>query len=250
MSSNAKIIVVEDDEEMRQLIADYLRRSQMNIRTVGDGTALMRELEHDPADLVVLDIMLPGRDGLDLCKRLRADPRYANIGIIMLTARDGMLDRILGLELGADDYLSKPFEPLELQARIKALLRRSQQREIQTGAEAQDDSVIRFEGWELDTRSRQLRSPKGVLISLASSDFSILLHMLRHPSQPISRDKLMAVAFNRERTPLDRSVDVCISRLRAHLESEGNSTQIIRTIRHEGYMYSPSRPDGGAHGSL
>lgn len=251
MPEKQKIIVVEDDAEMRQLIADYLSRSQFEVRSADSAQALFALLQTDPADLVVLDIMLPGSDGLDICKKLRANAQYAGMGIIMLTARDGMLDRVLGLELGADDYVSKPFEPLELMARIKAVLRRSQlAQQAQAlhagvpqpvGVPQENKHVVAFEGWVLDTRSRHLISPKEVVLSLPSSDYHILLLLLQKPDQPLSRDELMTAAFGRERTPADRSVDVCISRLRGYFEAEDPERHFIRTIRHEGYMYSSSR---------
>lgn len=261
MPEKQKIIVVEDDAEMRQLIADYLSRSQFEVRAAENAQTLFALLQTAPADLVLLDIMLPGSDGLDICKKLRANAQYAGMGIIMLTARDSMLDRVLGLELGADDYVSKPFEPLELMARIKAVLRRSQLAQqgqaahdgvsVLSSAPQENKHVVAFEGWALDTRSRHLISPKEVVLSLPSSDYHILLLLLQTPDQPISRDQLMAAAFGRERTPADRSVDVCISRLRGYFESEDPDRHFIRTIRHEGYMYSSSRhkvrPNPPAH---
>lgn len=250
MSLRHHILVVEDDFDMRQLIATFLQNAQFNVTTAENGPAMREALLQGPTDLIVMDLMLPGVDGLDLCKELRGNSSYAHIPIIMLTARNSTLDRVLGLELGADDYLAKPFEPVELLARIKAVLRRSPPELSQAPAHAsgQDSSELDipatyyFEGWQLNTRARQMHSPEGVVISLANSDYQILQLLLSRPHRPISRDELLEHAFGRERAPNDRTVDVCVSRLRGHLESDSRQPRMIRTIRHEGYMYNGELP--------
>ncbi|THU05465.1 response regulator transcription factor [Lampropedia puyangensis] len=250
MSLRPHILVVEDDFDMSQLIATFLHQAQFNVKTAEHGDAMREALLQGPTDLIVMDLMLPGSDGLDLCKELRAHPTYAKTPIIMLTARGSTLDRVLGLELGADDYLAKPFEPVELLARIKAVLRRSPpENALNPSANdalhnESDDipATYHFEGWQLNTRARQLHSPEGVVISLANSDYQILQLLLSRPHRPISRDELLEHAFGRERAPNDRTVDVCVSRLRSHLESDSRQPRMIRTIRHEGYMYNGELP--------
>lgn len=250
MSLRPHILVVEDDVDMRQLIATFLQNAQFNVREADNGQAMHEALLQGPTDLIVMDLMLPGVDGLDLCKELRAHPSYASIPIIMLTARSSTLDRVLGLELGADDYLAKPFEPVELLARIKAVLRRSPVDQALAAANTVlqdmtgDDipATYYFEGWQLNTRARQMHSPDGVVISLANSDYQILQLLLSRPHRPISRDELLEHAFGRERAPNDRTVDVCVSRLRGHLETDTRQPRMIRTIRHEGYMYNGELP--------
>ena len=244
------ILIVEDDIDMRRLIAQYLERAGFDVREVGNAQEMRLALADGPVDLLLLDVMLPGQDGLDICRRLRGDPDHASLPIIMLTALTDMPDRVVGLEIGADDYLGKPFEPRELLARIKAVLRRSprmaQPAAPAAGVVPAELEVIRFEGWELDTRSRQLISPERVSVGLASLDYRVLLCLLRHPDEPLSRDRLLTEAFGRERSPIDRAVDVCVSRLRAHLEPDSRKPRIIRTVRHEGYMYSPTRDAAAA----
>lgn len=245
-----RILVVEDDAEMRELVADYLVQAQFEVRTAADATSFYPLLRSWPADLVVLDLMLPGQDGLSICRHLRNTPQWQHLAVIMLTARSSAIDRVVGLELGADDYLGKPFEPVELLARIKAVLRRSRPFESHNphaqSADALSSAYVLFEGWKLDTTTRQIIAPNGLVISLPSSDFRILKCLLGKPHRPVSRDELLAEAFGRDRVATDRSVDVCISRLRGHLEKDSKTPKIIRTVRHEGYVYSGSLPEYGA----
>jgi two-component system OmpR family response regulator len=175
--------------------------------------------------------MLPGEDGLTLCRDLRA---RSDVPVIMLTARGTLIDRIIGLEMGADDYLPKPFDPRELLARIKVVLRRVQS--FPQRAQVDESATLRFAGWELDTRARHLRSPAGLSISLAGSDFRLLRLLLQHPNRPLGRDFLLRQVFDKERLPFDRAIDVCVSRLRQHLEDDPKSPKLIRTVRNQGYM--------------
>lgn len=230
MSRPDHILVVDDDPEIRQLLADYLKGMGYQV-SAADGREMQRQLEVQPVDLVVLDLMLPGEDGLTLCRDLRA---RSDIPVIMLTARGTLIDRIIGLEMGADDYLPKPFDPRELLARIKVVLRRVQS--FPQRAQVDEAATLRFAGWELDTRARHLRSPAGLSIALAGSDFRLLRLLLQHPNRPLSRDFLLRQVFDKERLPFDRAVDVCVSRLRQHLEDDPKSPRLIRTVRNQGYM--------------
>jgi two-component system OmpR family response regulator len=154
--------------------------------------------------------------------------------IVILSARGGLLDRILGLEMGADDYLPKPFDPRELVAKIKSVLRRA--RSMPGALPADAAAFVSFAGWKLDTRMKQMLSPEGVVVSLGGSDYRTLRTLLDHPNRPLSRDFLLDHVFDKEHTPLDRSIDVCISRLRHHLKDAARSAALIRTVRNEGYM--------------
>jgi len=231
MSRPDHILVVDDDPEIRQLLVDYLKGMGYQMSAAADGREMRRLLEVQPVDLVVLDLMLPGEDGLTLCRDLRA---RSEVPVIMLTARGTLIDRIVGLEMGADDYLPKPFDPRELLARIKVVLRRVQS--FPQRAQVDEMANIRFAGWVLDTRARHLRSAAGVAVALAASDFRLLRLLLQHPNRPLSRDFLLRQVFDKERLPFDRAIDVCVSRLRQHLEDDPRAPRLIRTVRNQGYM--------------
>jgi len=220
------LLIVDDDPEIRQLLSEYLSNAGYQTSTACDGKEMRRRLELNVIDLIVLDLMLPGEDGLSLCRELRVT---SNTPVIMLTARGTLVDRILGLELGADDYLPKPFDPRELLVRIKVVLRRAQS--FPERARIDEVPTLRFDGWQLDTRARQVLSPAGLVISLGNTDYRVLRLLLQHPNRPLSRDFLLNHVFEKDSTPFDRSIDVCISRLRQQLEPG-----LIKTVRNEGYM--------------
>lgn len=223
------LLVVDDDPGLRELLIDYLGRNDFRVSAVADGRGLWAALEREPIDLVILDLMLPGDDGLILCRNLRARSR---LPIIMLTARGDETDRIVGLEMGADDYLPKPFNPRELLARIKGVLRRSRQRADQPG----EARRFHFAGWSLDTASRQLIAPDRVLIPLGASEYRLLRVFLDHPQRVLNRDQLLDLTQGREAAPFDRSIDVQVSRLRRRLRDEPREAALIKTIRTEGYL--------------
>jgi two-component system OmpR family response regulator len=226
------ILVVDDDPNIRQLLGDYLRSMGYQATTATNGAQMQQIIKASQIDLVVLDLMLDGEDGLELTRELR---RERGMPIVILSARGGLLDRILGLEMGADDYLPKPFDPRELVAKIKSVLRRA--RSTPAGALSADAAAfVSFAGWKLDTRMKQMLSPEGVVVSLGGSDYRTLRTLLDHPNRPLSRDFLLDHVFGKEHTPLDRSIDVCISRLRHQLKDAARSAALIRTVRNEGYM--------------
>lgn len=225
------ILIVDDDPNIRLLLRDYLREMGYEASTAENSTQMKRIIRTAQVDLIVLDLMLGGEDGLDLTRDLR---RGHSMPIIILSARGGLLDRILGLEMGADDYLPKPFDPRELVARIKVVLRRT--RAMPEAPRADASAFIRFAGWRLDTRMKQMLSPDGVIMSLGGSDFRTLRTLLDHPNRPLSREFLLDQVFGKEHMPLDRSIDVCISRLRQHLKDEARRAALIHTVRNEGYM--------------
>jgi two-component system, OmpR family, response regulator len=231
MSEKPHILVVDDDREIRTLLSDYLDKNGYRTTAAGDGKTMRRVLEHSHVDLIVLDLMLPGEDGLEICRSLRAT---SQIPIVMLTARAEPLDRILGFELGADDYLPKPFNPRELLVRIKAVLRRS----AHAPRDPQPSRVrgYRFGGWRLDTTTRVLTQSNGASAPLSGAEFRLLCVLLAHPSRVMSRVQLMELARGRDLDPFDRSIDVRVSRLRQILGDDARSPQIIKTVYGEGYV--------------
>ncbi len=225
------LLLVDDDTELRALLRDYLGQAGFRITTVADGREMTKAMDSAPFDLVILDIMLPGEDGLSLCRRLRARSR---IPILMLTARGDEIDRIVGLEMGADDYLSKPFNPRELLARIKSILRRAGS--LPENLAAEDVHLFRFAGWTLDARTRQLQSPAGVVVDLSGVEYKILRVLVEHPNRVLSRDQMLEFTQGREAAPFDRAVDVQIGRLRRKLDDDAREPRLIKTVRNEGYV--------------
>ena len=226
--TNHRILVVDDDSELRALLCNYLGAQGYAVVAVEDGQALRRELAAGAFDLVILDLMLPGDDGLSLCRELRAT---SSLPILMLTARGDELDRIVGLEMGADDYLPKPFHPRELLARIRSILRRVQDRTSVAPAR-----VLRFAGWTLDIGLRHLLGEDGVAVPLSTGEFRLLYALAENANRVLSRDRLMDVLSGREAGPFDRSVDVMIGRLRRRLGDDGREPALIKTVRNEGYV--------------
>jgi two-component system OmpR family response regulator len=231
MDSIDHILVVDDDAEIRGLLGEYLRKNGCRATVVADGKAMWTALARGKVDLIVLDLMLPGEDGLELCRKLRAE---SDTPVIMLTARGEETDRIVGLEIGADDYLAKPFSPRELLARIKSVLRRY--RSLPRNLRAEEARAIAFAGWRLDTVARHLLSPEGVVTSLSGAEFRMLRIFLGHPNHVLSRDQLMALSHGREAEPFDRSIDNQVSRLRHRLGEDPADPRIIKTVRGEGYV--------------
>ncbi len=231
MDSRNHILVVDDDPDIRNLLHLYLERNGVRVSTVADGAGMWRALDQQSIDLIILDLMLPGDDGLTLCRNLRS---RLSIPVIMLTARGDEMDRIVGLEMGADDYLPKPFNPRELLARIKAiLLRVTQAHKVSAEVEG---TQLHFSGWTLDTLRRHLLSPDGVVVSLGNSEYRLLKVLLDHANRVLSRDQLMDRLHGRDAGPFDRSIDVQIGRLRRHLREDPRLSTLIETVRGEGYM--------------
>jgi two-component system, OmpR family, response regulator len=234
MAKTPHILVVDDDREIRSLVAQLLRKHGFRVTDAADGREMMQVIENGRFDLVVLDLMLPGEDGLSLCRRVRAT---SSMPIIMLTAMGEETDRIVGLEMGADDYLPKPFNPRELLARIRAVLRRAGGEVPEPTAE--DAGSLRvFEGWSLDTAKRELRAPDGTLVPLTAGEYDLLAAIVERPGRVLSRDQLLDLTRGRDAVPFDRSVDVQISRLRRKLETDPKEPQIIKTVRGGGYVFT------------
>ncbi len=233
MDTPDHILIVDDDAEIRKLLGDYLQKNGLKTTAVADGRAMWQALEAGRVDLIVLDLMLPGDDGLTLCRNLRA---RSEIPVLMLTARGDETDRIVGLEMGADDYLPKPFSPRELLARIKVILRRS--RSLPDNLRPEDARLLRFSDWLLDTAHRHLVSAAGVVTPLSGSEYRLLRIFLSHPNRVLNRDQLVDLTQGREADPLDRSIDVQVSRLRHRLGDDPRDPRLIKTVRGEGYVLS------------
>ncbi len=232
MDAPDHILIVDDDAEIRSLLSQYLEKSGLCATAVADGRAMWRALDAGRVDLIVLDLMLPGEDGLTLCRELRAKP--SDIPVIMLTARGDETDRIVGLEMGADDYLAKPFSARELLARIKVVLRRA--RSLPQNLRPDAARQIRFGDWLLDTAHRQLVSSAGVVTPLSGAEYRLLRIFLSHPNRVLNRDQLVDLTQGKEADPLDRSIDVQVSRLRHRLGDDSREPRLIKTVRGEGYV--------------
>jgi two-component system OmpR family response regulator len=231
VAPTARILMVDDDPGILDVVSDFLGKHGYSVDTAGDAREMEAALERGPVDLIVLDVMLPGEDGLAICRRLTGTDGPP---IIMLSAMGEDTDRIVGLELGADDYLSKPCNPRELLARVRAVLRRAEQRGTASGIGA----GCEFAGWRLDLVRRELRSPPGVVVNLSSGEFSLLRAFVERPQRVLTRDQLLEFARGPDSEAFDRAIDVQISRLRRKLDDGGGGQDLIRTIRNEGYMFT------------
>jgi two-component system OmpR family response regulator len=233
MDTASHIAVVEDDPDVTRMMVSCMTEHGFEVTPTTSGRELDRIMSAGKVELVILDVGLPGEDGLTICRRLRG---RSTVPIIMVTARDSDTDRIVGLELGADDYLPKPFNPRELVARVKAVMRRSTMTEQQQPEAAR---IMMFEGWRLDLARRQLFSPDGEPRSLTSGEFNILAIFCNNPRKVLSRDELLDQLHGRAAAVFDRSVDVQISRLRRKIESKSKDPSFIKTIRYGGYFFTP-----------
>lgn len=233
MNKPDHILVVDDDNEIRSLLQEYLQKQGYRVTAVADGKGLRAAVATSHPDLTILDLMLPGEDGLTLCRDLRAK---SEIPIIMLTARGEETDRIVGLELGADDYIAKPFSPRELLARIKSVLRRA--RALPENLKTEESGLFRFAGWTLDAATRNLTSPQGVVVALSGTDFRLLKIFVDHPNRVLTRDQLIDLMLSRDAGPYDRAIDVQVSRLRQRLGEDAKEPAIIKTVRGQGYVFA------------
>ena len=230
MNAMLAILIVDDDAQIRQLLREYLAGFGMSVVAVADGMEMADAMENNSFDLVILDLMLPGDDGLTLCRNLRAK---SDIPILMLTARGEAMDRVIGLEVGADDYIVKPFEPRELVARIQSILRRT--RGARDSVKEQRDAL--FMGWRLNYILRQLVSPEELVIPLSNTEFRLLAVLVEHPNRVLTRDFLLDIARGRNMEVFDRSIDILISRVRQKLNDDPRTPTFIKTVRGEGYLF-------------
>jgi len=235
MTKLPHILVVEDDREISTLIARYLRANDYRVMVTSSGREIDDLMQASRIDLVVLDLMLPGENGLSICKRLRTT---THVPIIMLTARSDEVDRILGLEMGADDYLSKPFNPRELLARIRAVLRRSAINVHKPSANGA--RVLTFLGWRIDRALRELNSPDSTRVALTDAEFALLQAFCERPGRILSRDQLLDLTQGRSAGVFERSIDILVSRLRRKIEADPHQPSIIKTVRSGGYLFTPA----------
>lgn len=233
MNESPHILIVDDDREIRDLLIRVLKRHGFRATAVNDGREMTVALRDWKIDLIILDLMLPGEDGIALCRDLRAQ---SNIPIIMLTALGEDSDKILGLEIGADDYIQKPCNPRELLARIRAVLRRAGE---VAAIEIEQDTIIEFDGWELDLVRHSLKSATSEYVELTTGEFKLLAALASHPGRVLTRYQLMDLVKGRWSRPFERSIDMQISRLRRKLESDPQNPEIIRTVRSGGYLFAP-----------
>jgi len=232
----AHVLVVDDDPSVRQMIVDYLGDNDVRVTALASGRDIDDALTRDNIDLLILDLKLPGEDGMQIARRLR---EKWDLPIIMLTGRKDEADRVMGLELGADDYLTKPFSPRELLARIRALLRRSRQRET-PGESLAKVRAYRFAGWELNTRLRRLTPPSGRALPMSNTQFHLLVAFLSAPQRVLSREQLLDLSRLYNDEVYDRAIDVQVGRLRKTFEASGAAEEIIRTERGAGYVFTPA----------
>jgi two-component system, OmpR family, response regulator len=230
---NVHIVVVEDDREISSLLVTFLQGNGVRVSVAADGRKLAPLLRNESVDLLILDLMLPGEDGLSICRRLRSSS--SNLPIIVLTAKGAEIDRIVGLEMGADDYLTKPFNPRELLARIRAVLRRSSSALM---GDLRPDTNLIFDGWRLNPIIRQLHDRNGVRVTLTSAEFDLLMTFCERPRRVLSREMLLDLTRGRSANPFERSVDILVSRLRQKIESNPKDPVLIQTIRSAGYIFS------------
>ncbi len=232
------VVVVDDDVEIRELVGKFLSQHQLNVLLAENGEELFTILENNTCDCIVLDVMMPGDDGFEVCRKLRAS---SQIPVIMLTAVTDDTDKIIGLELGADDYLTKPFNPRELLARIKAILRRHPNQAVATetiNAQGPAGTCYLFEGWRLDKEARNLTASDDVEISLSTGEYDLLIAMVQNSGRVLNRDQLLDMTKNRSAGPFDRSIDIQISRLRQKIEANPKKPKLIKTVRGGGYMFT------------
>ncbi|HKR41334.1 MULTISPECIES: response regulator [Paraburkholderia] len=230
------VLIVDDDRGIRELVGAYLEKNGMRVSLAANGREMRSVLEGGAPDLIVLDLMMPGDDGLVLCRELRAG-KFRAVPVVMLTARNEETDRIVGLEMGADDYLPKPFAVRELFARIRSVLRRT--RMLPPGMEVSEAAqLLAFGDWRLDTTARHLLDAEGTIVALSGAEYRLLRVFLDHPQRVLTRDQLLSLTQGRQADAFDRSIDLLVSRLRQRLRDEAREPRYIKTLRSEGYVFS------------
>jgi len=239
MNDQAHILVVDDEPDLREMVEEYLKKQGFSVLMAQNGAVMRQLIAEQTIDLVLLDVRMPGEDGLSLARFLR---EHYSVGIIMLTAMGEVIDRVVGLEMGADDYISKPFDPRELLARVKSVLRRLDSRPKTDEASSDQFSTgVRFSDYVLNLESNQLFGSDGVEIPITSMEFDLLKAFITHPNRVLSRDQLLDLAHNRNWDPFDRSIDVRITRIRRKIEQDPTKPQIIKTVWGKGYIFVPDK---------
>jgi DNA-binding response OmpR family regulator len=240
MGEKTTIIVVDDDPDIRELLEDYLADQGYEVVAVPSAAEFHRAVSQHKPDVVLLDVGLPGEDGLSLARYVR---EHLDIGIIMVSGAGETVDRIVGIEIGADDYLAKPFDPRELHARLKSVLRRYRAPPGQETAEKDrgEGRRVPFGVGLLDLDRCQLLGADGKEIPVTAMEFELLKVFAARPNRPLSRDQLLNLTQNRDWDPYDRSIDIRIARLRRKIEPEPDKPVFLKTVRGMGYMFVPQR---------
>ncbi len=234
MESQKTVLAVDDDPEILDIVSDCLNMGGYDVLTSGDGTQALQVLDKNDVDLIIVDLGLPDMDGLELTRAMKAK---SSAGIVILSGRTDTMEKVVGLEIGADDYLTKPFEPRELLARVRSVLRRS----TAGSSNAADASMAyEFDGWNFDIGKREFSTPAGELISLTSGEFELMKAFVEHPNRVLSRDQILEYAYNNDSPAFDRSVDIRIARLRKKIEKDPKAPQWIKTVRNAGYIFAAS----------
>lgn len=242
VSDAGRILVVDDDPRICRLLNRFLTAEGYAVETAANGQVMLRALRTEPYDLVILDLRLPGgEDGLTLARRMRSE---TSAGLIMLTGRSDAVDKVIGLEVGADDYVTKPFDRRELLARIRSVLRRSAARVNESASEARGGSLVTFCGWSVDLDQREVVSPERKIVELTFHEFELLAVLVQRPQRVVSRDQILELISNRHWQPYDRSIDVLIGKLRRKLGDDPRHPRLIKTVRGVGYMFTPLPSSG------
>lgn len=228
-----RLMVIEDDPDIVELLRYNLEKEGFEVLSEEDGEAGLRALQKEPCDLLILDLMLPQLSGLEICREVRRDPTLERLPVIMLTARGEETDRIVGLELGADDYVAKPFSVREMVARVKALLRRAHRQVDERGA---SERVLRIDDLVVDPTSFAV-TKGGAAVELTALEFRLLHYLASRPNRVFSRDQLLDAVWGTERFVTPRSVDVYIRRLREKIEANPVEPAYLRTKRGAGYLF-------------
>jgi DNA-binding response OmpR family regulator len=235
VSISPHILIVDDEAEIREVLRRYLAAQGYKVTTAEGGEAMRRAMGAAPVDLVLLDLGLPGEDGLTLMRSLR---EHSSVAVIVVTGRGEPVDRIVGLEVGADDYIAKPFDLREIGARVRSVLRRTLEKAPAGRSDGESD-VVRFAGWSLHLGSRRLESAGGNPVDLTTGEFELLAALVKNPGRVLSRDELLQATHNREAAPFDRTIDVQIGRLRRKIEADSEHPEIIKSVRGAGYLFTP-----------
>ncbi|MBI4165646.1 MAG: winged helix-turn-helix domain-containing protein [Acidobacteria bacterium] len=224
-----RVVLIEDEKDITELVRYNFRKEGFEVSSFTSGKEGLDYLRRNPADLALLDIMLPDMDGFEICKRLRSEDRSRSLPVIFLTAKGEEIDRVLGLEIGADDYVVKPFSPRELVARVKAVLRRQTR-------PAEKQEVVQAGELRLDSSTQEV-DVRGKAVELSSLEFKLLHFLVSHPRRVFSREQLLDEVWGRDRFVTPRTVDVHVRRLREKIESQADKPRYIQTVRGSGYRF-------------
>lgn len=241
MTDQLHVLIVDDEPRIRTMLRRYLVEEGFKVSDAADGAGMRAALAREAIDLVLLDLMMPGEDGLSLARHIR---QRSEIPIIMLSGKGDLVDRVVGLETGADDYITKPFELREVLARIRTVLRRAATRDASAASEpslaanVNASEVLVFEGWRLDLVRRELRWQTGESVPLTAGEFELLRAFTTNPNRVLNRDQLIDLVKGREWAAYDRGVDTQVMRLRKKIEPDPSNPRLIKTVRGAGYVFA------------